>query len=211
MRYNVISNIQTDSNSDFGIEEEYYDFVDDIYIDFTELRIYKDSTILGIYINEDYYNGQLYHTELNTNESVKINWAFENSILFYDNFEENDNFVLSTLSYVFDKFFTPKDITFNGNILLYNFEEDMDADKCECIYYNIKNSQLIYHINKSIDYTSHWKNCNIYFNGGEVIDIYPRVNLQTYATSFENYMHYYVQDLHRLGPLELFEESYHRI
>jgi hypothetical protein len=172
------------------------------------LRVFADSDLHNVSWNEDiqtYYNS--------TDIADNFIWRVDNEKL-YSIQTTDSRYPLSTLHYILTNILSGE-YSVSGSVIMYKIG---DLESYKCIVYDVVNSNISYHTNKSLDLTKHWDNCNYFVEEGEVEDIYclPSHFTKFNDNSFQNLILNCFPDnttgnvniLDDLEPEEIFETTY---
>lgn len=211
MFWHIKNDISTNDEITLGILEDYEYFVNDFEPNYNKVKIYPDCLDIGYICPLNSYNGEynfppgFFDTE---GHKISIKWSLNDNDLIYDNIE--GHFTLYTLDYIFRKFAKPRRIKFNGEVALFHIntnETVTNYDGFKVIVYNIVNSKLVYHINKSLDYTSLWINCYKLANGNFT---FTNINGRAFHSLLnENIFNFNIND--NFDAYDVFEALYQNI
>jgi hypothetical protein len=181
MNYNIYTNLNLSTSVSSYVISEYNRFRETFSCLISGFSKLADVQFIGEEWNPD--NTEIY-TE---NEYMRINnWILEDDMLYYqdESTECIDNYPLASLTRTME-FLDTYNIKIDGEIVIYNTIED----NLKVVVYEIKDSKFTYRVNKSIEYTRHWKNCIDYYNGNEVLDTdYPQVSSSFHPNIFINFV-----------------------
>jgi len=143
-------------NSLDSFEDEYNEFISPEILSSGDFYMYHESrlepefeyirTRNGTVIYPRRYNPQIIH------------WFLDDDLLVHNG--EIDEFAISSLRFILDRFFKPRNIMINGKVF------HTDADNNRVYSFNVVNNKIKYHTNQSIDATTLLKKCITLDNHG---------------------------------------------
>jgi hypothetical protein len=217
MNYRVISSIFANRFMSEDEIETINRYISNLSVPLEDLKIFADCDAHGYDIDgEECDKESMYYSDDEDSEETMIdnfNWTVVNSTtLKYVN-EANDiiDYPLSTLQCLLDNLEENFNILFNGRIICYNINiSQNDDNEYKGLCYNISNSKLTYHVNKSIDLTQHWKNCVMYARGETITSFYPSetiLNSNSFVNFVQNNTFFTLYDIEDLADFEIFEDT----
>jgi hypothetical protein len=199
--FGVISGLVLSSPSVSHITSNYEHLKKNFYISARGLPVFADSIFSGIEWTPD--NDITY----DSSEFINVNnWKLDIDVLTYeDEADEEDYHPITSLYYIANYFFKIYDIKINGEVILY----DSSSTNQQVVVYDIIDSKFIYRVNRSIEYTRHWKNCLDYENGNTVLDNdYPPCDTNLNPNVFINFIqNYSLYNPVRFTAAEIFEDT----
>jgi hypothetical protein len=211
MFWYVKCDITTEDEIDLDVIDDYEDFSADFEPNYDKVKIYPDSIDIDYVCPLNSYNGEYKFPPgfLDIEDhKIVINWYLTDNRLTFENIE--GNFTLYTLDYVLRKFAKPRSINFNGEVVLFyihNSQIPLIYENLKVLVYNIKNSKLVYHINKSLDYTNLWINCYKLEDG---IFTFTKVNGIPFRTLLQRHIANFNEN-DDVDAFEIFESLYRHI
>jgi hypothetical protein len=178
-------------------------YIEDLPDDNDEFYIYEECKFNEeLMENLEYYYNDIH---INFDGSIKfpeelrpnvVNWTIDRNILENES-PDDDEYPISTLYHVLQKYLKPARIQVDGYIML--------ISENKIYFYHIVDYKPVLHINKTIDLTELWKHCQHFYDEINIDDreFYRILNIYLpNETSYESFR----EDL--IDGLDLFDRLY---